>query len=116
MLRDSVHRAYKPQQTLEHWHYVRASEMRNIIPYHGTADFIINSAMPYEMAFYRARLYDQFKGWEQEYEGDPLREDAYTRATRVRQMLEAVIPVDDETAVPSDSVLREFIGGSSLEH
>jgi uridine kinase len=116
MLRDSVHRAYKPQQTLEHWHYVRASEMRNIIPYHGTADFIINSAMPYELAFYRARLYDEFKVWEQEYEGDPLREDAYTRAQRVRQMLEAVIPVEDETAVPPDSVLREFIGGSSLDH
>jgi uridine kinase len=54
--------------------------------------------------------------WEQEYEGDPLREDAYTRAQRVRQMLEAVIPVEDETAVPPDSVLREFIGGSSLDH
>ena len=116
MLRDSVHRAYKPQQTLEHWHYVRASEMRNIIPYHGTADFIINSAMPYELAFYRARLYDEFMAWEQEYAGDPLREDAFTRAVRVKQMLEAVIPVEDETAVPSDSVLREFIGGSSLDH
>ncbi|MEJ2746785.1 MAG: ATP cone domain-containing protein [Anaerolineae bacterium] len=116
MLRDSVHRAYNPQQTLEHWHYVRSSEMRNIIPYHGTADFIINSAMPYEIALYRARLFDQFKQWEQEYEDDPLREDAYERAARVRQMLEAVIPVADETAVPADSVLREFIGGGTLGH
>lgn len=116
MLRDSVHRAYNPQQTLEHWHYVRSSEMRNIIPYHGTADFIINSAMPYEIALYRARLFDYFKRWEQEYEGDPLREDACERAARVRQVLEAVIPVEDETAVPPDSVLREFIGGGTLGH
>jgi len=27
MLRDSAHRAYDPQKTLEHWHYVRASEV-----------------------------------------------------------------------------------------
>ncbi len=47
MLRDSVQRAYDPLQTLEHWHYVRASELRNIIPYANTADFIINSGMPY---------------------------------------------------------------------
>lgn len=116
MLRDSVHRAYQPQQTLEHWHYVRASELRNIIPYHGTADFIINSAMPYELALYRARLFEQFQQWEEAYDGNPLREDAFERASRVRRMLEAVIPVADETAVPTDSVLREFIGGSSLEH
>ena len=116
MLRDATHRAYKPQQTLEHWHYVRASEMRNIIPYHSTADFIINSAMPYELALYRARLFNSFTEWETTYKDDPLREDAYTRAARVRAMLEAVIPVADETAVPPDSVLREFIGGGSLPH
>jgi uridine kinase len=46
MLRDSVHRAYKPRQTLEHWHYVRSSELRNIIPYANTADYIISSGMP----------------------------------------------------------------------
>jgi len=31
MLRDAVHRAYDPRRTLEHWHYVRSSEMHNII-------------------------------------------------------------------------------------
>ena len=38
MLRDAAHRAYDPTKTLLHWHYVRASEMRNIIPYIGTTD------------------------------------------------------------------------------
>ncbi|MFC2064868.1 ATP cone domain-containing protein, partial [Chloroflexota bacterium] len=46
MLRDQATRAYGYEQTLTHWHYVRSSEIRNIIPYSGTADFIINSAMP----------------------------------------------------------------------
>lgn len=116
MLRDSVHRAYDPQQTLEHWHYVRSSELRHIIPYIGTTNVIINSAMPYEIPIYRPKLLELFEGWEQRYKDDPLREDAYIRAARVREMLAAVEPVTDETAIPGDSVLREFIGGSSLDY
>jgi len=116
MLRDSVHRAYQPQATLEHWHYVRSSELRNIIPYLSTADYIINSAMPYELPLYRARLLDLFAQWETQYRDDPLREDAYMRASRVHRVLQAVEPVEDDSPVPPDSVLREFIGGSSYEH
>jgi uridine kinase len=116
MLRDAVHRAYNPQQTLEHWHYVRSSEMRNIIPYLGTADHIINSAMPYEIPIYRSKLFDQFAEWATLYKDDPLREDAYTRAARIHKVLQTVEPIDDDSVIPSDSVIREFIGGSSLEY
>lgn len=116
MLRDSVQRAYNPQQTLEHWHYVRASELRHIIPYSENADYIISSGMPYEIALYKNRLYDKFVEWEEFYKGNVLREDAYRRAARVRQMLEAVTAVSDESAVPEDSVLREFIGGSKFKY
>jgi len=116
MLRDEVHRAWNPRQTLEHWHYVRSSEMRNIIPYHATADFIINSAMPYELCLYRPRLLVQFKLWEQRFRDDPLRQDAYERARRIRKMLDEIMPVDDDSSIPPTSVLREFIGGSSLDY
>ena len=44
MVRDSWHRSYNPRQTLEHWHYVRSSEMRNIIPNNIHADFIIKDS------------------------------------------------------------------------
>lgn len=116
MLRDAEHRAYKPQDTLEHWHYVRSSELRNIIPYLSTADFIINSAMPYELPLYRTRLLDLFAEWETLYQDDPLREDAYKRASRVHRVLQAVEPVEDDSPVPPDSVLREFIGGSIYQY
>lgn len=116
MLRDSKHRAYNPQQTLEHWHYVRSSELRHIIPYSGNADYIVNSGMPYEIALYRALLFDKFVEWEKKYEGDPLREDACKRASRVRKILEAVRSVEDDSAVPDTSVLREFIGGSVYKY
>lgn len=112
MLRDAVHRAYDPRRTLLHWHYVRSSEMRNILPRINEADYIVNTGLAFELPIYRPRLLDQFAQWEQELRGDPLREDAYRRAARVRTLLQAVTPVADDSAVPPDSVLREFIGGS----
>ncbi|MDP4192039.1 MAG: ATP cone domain-containing protein [Bacteroidota bacterium] len=115
MLRDSVHRAYAPEQTLLHWHYVRSSEKRHILPYCQSADYIVNTSMSYEVALYSARLLSSFIEWEKKYEGDPLRKDAFQRASRVRKMLESVTPVQDDFPVPADSVLREFIGGSILD-
>ncbi|MGB3714205.1 MAG: ATP cone domain-containing protein [Candidatus Promineifilaceae bacterium] len=116
MLRDASHRAYNPRQTLEHWHYVRASELRNIVPFISTTDFIINSGMPYELCLYRPKLLDSFEKWEEDYRDDPLRQDAYMRAARVLQLLEEVTPVEDDSAVPHESVLREFIGGSVFRY
>jgi uridine kinase len=115
MLRDSVHRAYNPEQTLLHWHYVRSSEKRNILPYSGTADYIVNTSMSFEVSIYRPKMLEHFKVWEKKYQGDPLREDAYIRASRVRKMLEAIEPMEDDSSIPGDSVLREFIGGSTMD-
>ena len=116
MLRDASHRAYDPRKTLAHWHYVRSSEMRNIIPYIGTADFIINSAMPYELCIYRARLTTQFEQFVQDYKDDPLREDAFIRADRTLNFLKEITSIEEDSTVPGDSVIREFIGGSTLEY
>jgi uridine kinase len=111
MLRDAVHRAYDPTQTLLHWHYVRTSELRNIIPYVNTVDTIINSAMPYELPLYKAKLGDEFTRWAEQYRDDPLHQDAYERAERVHQLFEEIDAVEDDTIVPENSVIREFIGG-----
>ena len=116
MLRDASYRAYDPRRTLEHWHYVRASEMRNIIPHINETDYIVNSGMPYELPIYRRRMLDQFAAWVEQYKGDPLREDASTRVERVHHLLQAVEAVADDSAIPRDSVLREFIGGSSYAY
>lgn len=116
MLRDASHRAYDPRQTLEHWHYVRSSEMRNIIPNLNTTDAIINSAMPYELSLYASRLKEAFWGWAEEFRGNVLKEDAYIRADRVARLLASITPVQEDGQVPLDSVIREFIGGSSLKY
>ena len=115
MLRDATHRAYNYDKTLTHWHYVRSGEMKNIIPYIETTDFIINSGMPYELPIYKTKLMDHFSGWIKLYQNDPLREDAFTRAARIHSLLETITPVTDDSIVPKDSVIREFIGGLTLE-
>ena len=116
MVRDAAHRSYEPQRTLEHWHYVRSSEMRNIIPYVNGTDYIINSALSYELPLMKARLFASFAQWVPRYRDDPLRQDAFLRAERVHRLLSSVTAVEDDTAVPPDSLLREFIGGSCYQY
>jgi len=114
MLRDAIHRAADYGQTLTHWHYVRSGELRNIMPYISSADYIVNSGMPYELSLYQPKLVGYFERWSQEYKENPLRQDAYNRASRVYALLNSIIPITDEMIVPVDSVLREFIGGLVL--
>lgn len=116
MVRDANFRAYDPERTLGHWHYVRKSEMRNIIPYANTADHIINTGLPYELPIMKAHLFEYFEAWVNKYQDDPLRQDAYVRAERVHGLLNAVAVVEDESSIPPDSLLREFIGGSCYEY
>lgn len=116
MLRDAAHRAYNPRQTLEHWHYVRASELRHIIPNQSQADYVISSGMPYELPLYKARLFSEFEKWKDAYQHDPEREDAHLRARRTYQMLAQFEAFPDDSPVPKDSVLREFIGGSIYKY
>ncbi len=101
---------------MEHWHYVRDSELRSIIPYANTADFIVNSAMPYELSLYKPKLYSHFLDWEKKFKNDELKKDAYERASRIVNVFESIIPIEDDSPVPKDSVLREFIGGSIFSY
>jgi len=115
MLRDQASRSYGYEKTLTHWHYVRSSEMRNIIPYSDTADFIINTSMPYELSLYKHKLSSHFSEWVERYREDPLRQDAFMRAERINSLLQSITPYADDSLVPRDSVIREFIGGLEIE-
>lgn len=116
MIRDSWHRNLKPLQTLTHWHYVRRSELRNIIPFIGSVDYVVNSAMPHELPIMKDRLFRFFPEAIERYRDDPKRQDAYIRAKRVHDLLEHLTPVSDDRPIPVNSLLREFIGGSQYEY
>lgn len=118
MLRDAAHRSYDPQRTLEHWHYVRSSEKRHIIPYVNACDYIVNGALSYELPVFRSRLLDHFAQWSTQYEDDPQRQDAAERARRVYAFLQTITPATSEMeqAIPATSHLREFIGGGCYQY
>ncbi|MFH0878170.1 MAG: ATP cone domain-containing protein [Lentisphaerota bacterium] len=116
MIRDSWHRNLKPVQTLTHWHYVRRSELKNIIPFIGSVDYLVNSAMPFELPILKARLFKYFPEAMSEFKDNPKRQDAYIRAKRVFEMLDPLTEVADDSCISKKSLLREFIGGSEYEY
>jgi uridine kinase len=116
MIRDSWHRNLQPLQTLTHWHYVRRSELRNIIPFIDTVDYLVNSAMPYELPLLKHKLFSYFPEAMKLYQEDPKRQDAYLRAKRVFEFLDPMTPVADDRCVPATSLIREFIGGSDYKY
>ncbi|MBI4395526.1 MAG: response regulator SirA, partial [Elusimicrobia bacterium] len=46
MVRDQWQRNYDPLRTVGHWHYVRRSEKRHIVPFIHQADTIFNGSLP----------------------------------------------------------------------
>ncbi len=116
MVRDRDHRNLKPLETLTHWHYVRKSELKHIIPYIKHADVIINSALPYELPILKHRLFPYITRATHAYRDDPKRLDAHIRANRVYALLKPLRAIRDDACVPANSLLREFIGGSSYTY
>jgi uridine kinase len=112
MVRDHAHRGYDPRQTIGHWHYVRRSELKHIIPFVRDADYTLNGALPYELPFHKKHSFRHFPRFIEEWARDPKRRDAFIRAERIYRLLSQVASYDDESVVPEDSLLREFIGGS----
>jgi uridine kinase len=90
--------------------------MRHIIPNITQTDYIINTGLPYELPIYSAKMLKEFSAWMEEYRDNPLRQDAFQRASRIFELLHLVTPIEDNSPIPSDSLLREFIGGSCYKY
>jgi uridine kinase len=112
MVRDQAQRGYDPRQTIGHWHYVRRSELKHIIPFIRDADYVLNGALPYELPYHKKHSYQHFPGFIKGWADDPKRRDAYIRAERIHRLLSQVEAYQDESIIAGDSLLREFIGGS----
>jgi len=110
MIRDVQFRSYNPKETIGHWHYVRQGELKNIIPYIHTADYVFNTSLAYELPILKHCLFKFFPEMIEAYKNDPNRQDAYIRAQRVYDLLKEVKEWPDKSLVPQNSILREFIG------
>jgi uridine kinase len=116
MVRDMRFRNYNPRQTLLHWYLVRRSELRYIVSRLRFAGTIVNSFLPYELLFLKARLAPLFPGFAEELSGDSARVDALARAERILKLFSQIPDWKDETIVPPKSLLREFIGGGVYDY
>jgi uridine kinase len=115
MLRDARTRGYPMPATLWHWHLVRKGE-RFILPYLYSADMVVDTGLPYELPIFKRYLENEITAILPMLERNPDLFDARERARRVlrlfRQMEAAT--KNQIASVPSDSILREFIGGSQF--
>ena len=50
------------------------------------------------------------------YENHPKRYDAFIRARRVYDLLSSVSALADDSMIPENSLMREYIGGSIYEY
>ncbi|MCL6431123.1 MAG: nucleoside kinase, partial [Anaerolineae bacterium] len=106
IVRDARTRGYTAQATIQRWDSVTAGERRNIFPYQESADVMFNSALVYELAVLKPFVEPLLA------QIDPGTME-YVEARRLLAFLEWFLPWPADT-VPDNSLLREFIGGSSL--
>lgn len=111
IVRDARSRGYNAVATLQRWSSVRRGEKRNIFPYQENADAIFNSALVYELASLRS-LADQLLLQV------PYGTKEHIEANRLLSFLRWVRPLTpgQQSLIPDTSLLREFIGGSILDH
>jgi len=107
IVRDVRTRGYSATETIARWESVRRGERRWIFPHQNNADAMFNSALPYELAVLKPLaepLLRQIK----------VRTPEWIEANRLLARLQWFRPGTTDH-IPSDSILREFIGGSILE-
>jgi len=106
MARDSKFRNYPVLHTLRMWDSVRKGEEKNIFPYQEDADSMFNTSLIYELGVLRKQVVPLLKEISPE-------EKEYPEAMRLYDFLRYFEPIPEEL-VPSNSLLREFIGGGDF--
>ena len=107
IVRDARSRGYSAAETIARWESVRRGERKWIFPFQDEADVMFNSALPYELAVLQPLVIPLLRQIEPE-------THEWIEAKRLLSLLRWFLPAEADH-VPSDSILREFIGGSILE-
>ena len=107
LVRDNKFRGRNPQKVLDEWIKVRKSEDKNIFPFHVEADIFFNTNCIYELPVlkkYAQPLLEQIQ----------RSEPQYAEAQRMISFLSFITPIEDDSIIPNNSIVREFIGGSVI--
>lgn len=107
LVRDHKFRNAPAQKTISMWPKVRASEDENIFPYNSQADVFFNSNCIYEYAVLKKYAEPILKRITRD-------EKEYAEAQRMLSFLKYLEPIYDDSIIPNNSIIREFIGGSVI--
>lgn len=108
IIRDARYRGVSPEETIRRWPSVRRGEEKWIFPYQENADAMFNSSLLFELGVMKPR-------------GEALLSQVphdvveYAEAARLKRFLGYFHTISEEH-IPSTSLLREFLGGSSFSY
>ena len=103
IVRDARTRGNSAKNTIARWPSVRKGEEENIFPYQEEADVMFNSSLLYELAVLKQYVEPLLFGM-----GKDCPE--YVEAKRLLKFFDYFVGIGSES-VPTNSLLREFIGG-----
>lgn len=109
MVRDNKFRSHNALQTIETWPSVREGEEKYIFPCQEEADMFFNTSLIYEPAVLRKYAEPLLQTIE------PKDAGAYFVASRLLVLLSLIEPME-EKAIPNNSIMKEFIGGSTFAY
>ena len=107
IVRDNQFRGYTAEDTISTWDNVNEGENKNIFPFQEEADSIFNTSLIYELAVLKNEAIPLL-------EKITNKEPEYAEAQRLIEILRYFEPIPREM-VPSNSLLREFIGGGDFK-
>lgn len=108
IIRDAKYRGVSPQDTIRRWPSVRRGEEKWIFPFQENADATFNSSLLFELGVMKDRAEALLRTV-------PHDIPEYAESSRLRTFLSYFCSIPEDF-VPSTSLLREFLGGSSFKY
>ncbi len=105
IVRDMKFRNCSAANTIDMWQSVRNGEFLWIYPNQENADYVFNSSLGYELCVLKKQAMDALTKIAP---SDPQ----YLVANRLIKTLKYFRAIEDDSMIPCNSLLREFIGGS----
>ena len=108
LVRDNNFRGWNAYETLHRWPEVVRGERKHIFPYQENANVMFNSALLYELGVLKRYAEPLLKQVPEDCE-------EYSIARQLLNFSELVLPIEDKF-IPYNSIMREFLGGSTFEY
>jgi len=108
IVRDAQFRGKSAADTISMWASVQKGEREHIFPFQNNADAMLNTALDYELPVLKVYADPLLRCV------NPLQEE-YSEASRLLEFLNYFSTIPG-TSVPTQSIIREFIGGSAFHY